>query len=339
MKALVIEEPNRVCIKDVPVPTPVYDEVLIRVAAAGFCGSDVHIFKGEHVASYPVIPGHEFSGTVVACGNAVRNFQPGDRVTADPNIFCENCDACKSNHQIHCEHLRVLGSLRDGAFAEYVTVPERCVFHIGAMDFLQASMCEPLGCVINSHNKFEMPIGGRVLIMGAGTIGLMQLLVSARRGASQIVMTDVKPGQLEIAKKLGASKVILADGTEEQALHTAAPDGFDVVIDATGVPACVEMGVKMLKYAGKLIVFGACPAHSSIRLNPFEVFFRDLQIIGSYALEKTMAQSIAMIENGGLVLTPLIGRTVSINDAVEVFNDFAQGRTSNKIILCFDDIN
>lgn len=333
MKALVIEAPYKVSVLDVPKPVPADDELLIKVAASGFCGSDVHIYKGEHVASYPVIPGHEFSGTVEACGKNVMHFKVGDRVTADPNIFCENCSSCKSNHQIHCEHLEVLGSLRDGAFAEYVTVPERCAFHIGDMDFLQASMCEPLGCVINSHNKFEIPVGGKVLIMGAGTIGLMQLMMCRHRGASLIVMTDIKDDQLKKASELGANEVIRADGNENKRLKEIAPEGFEVVIDATGVPACVENGFKLLKYGGKLIVFGACPTESSIKINPFEVFFRDLQIIGSYALEKTMGQSIAMINDGGLDLMPLIGRTVTLEESAEVFLDFVNGKTSNKIIV------
>ncbi len=140
MKVLYIEKENMVYLKDVPKPEPKADEVLIKVAACGFCGSDVHILKGGHVQKYPVIPGHEFSGVIEKTGKDVIHFKEGDRVAADPNIFCENCDACKSNHQIHCKDLSVLGSLRDGAFAEYVTVPEKCVFHIGDIDFVQASM-------------------------------------------------------------------------------------------------------------------------------------------------------------------------------------------------------
>lgn len=333
MKALIIEAPNQISVREVPRPVPADDELLIRVAAAGFCGSDIHICKGEHIANYPVIPGHEFSGIVEECGKNVVHFKKGDRVTADPNIFCENCAACKSNHQIHCEQLQVLGSLRNGAFAEYVTVPERCAFHIGDMDFLQASMCEPLGCVINSHNKFEIPVGSKVLIMGAGTIGLMQLMMCRCRGASLIVMTDIKDDQLKKARDLGANEVIRADGKENERLKELAPEGFNIVIDATGVPACVENGFKLLKYGGKLIVFGACPANSSIRIDPFEVFYRDLQIIGSYALEKTMGQAIAMINDGGLDLSPLIGQVISLDKSADRFLDFASGKTSNKIIV------
>lgn len=335
MKALSIEKENTVCLKEVPRPVPKPDELLIKVAACGFCGSDIHFLRGGHVQKYPIIPGHEFSGVVEETGSDVRNFRAGDRVTADPNIFCENCDACKSNHQIHCKNLTVLGSLRDGAFAEYVTVPERCAFHIGELDFIQASMAEPLGCVINSHNKYEIPIGATVLIMGAGTIGLMQMMLSKKRGAAKVIMTDIKDAQLEKAKEAGADIVLKSDEHIEDALKKLAPEGFDIVIDATGVPKCVEMGIKLVKYAGKMIVFGGCPAGSAIEADPFDIYFRDIQIIGSYALEKTMGQAIAMLESGAVDLRPLVGQVTDIDGAPDLFRDFAAGKTSNKLIVNF----
>lgn len=337
MKALYIEKENTVYLKEVPKPEPLPDELLIKVAASGFCGSDIHILKGGHVQKYPVIPGHEFAGVVEAVGSRVINFKPGDRVAADPNIFCENCDACKSNHQIHCKNLSVLGSLRDGAFAEYVTVPERCAFSIGDLDFIQASMAEPLGCVINSHNKYEIPIGSTVLIIGAGTIGLMQMLLSKKRGAARVVMTDVKEAQLEKAKELGADITVKSDENIEQVLRGIAPEGFEIVIDATGVPKCAEMGVRLVKYAGKMIMFGACPVGSRITVDPFDVYFRDIQIIGSYALEKTLGQSIAMLQSGAIDLRPLVGQIVGIDDAAQLYRDFADGKTSNKLIVRFFD--
>lgn len=337
MKALYIERENVITLKDLPKPEPKADELLIKVAASGFCGSDIHIYKGGHVQKYPVVPGHEFSGVVEAVGAEVKNFKPGDRVAADPNIFCENCDACKQNHQIHCKNLSVLGSLRDGALAEYVTVPERCAFDIGDLDFVSASMAEPLGCVINSHNKYEIPIGATVLIQGAGTIGLMQMLLSKRRGAALVVMTDIKDAQLEKAKEVGADIVLKSGPDVEEKLRQIASEGFDVVIDCTGVPKCVEQGIKLVKYAGKMIVFGACPVGSKATIDPFDIYFRDIQIIGSYALEKTLGQSIAMLKSGALNLKPLVGKVFPIDEAVEMFEDFAAGRTSNKLIVSFFD--
>ncbi|MDD3174519.1 MAG: alcohol dehydrogenase catalytic domain-containing protein, partial [Herbinix sp.] len=219
MKAFIIQEPFKADVFEVEKPVPKDDEVLIKVVAAGFCGTDIHTFKGEHVTNYPIIPGHEFSGVVEQVGKNVKSFKEGDPVIADPNVFCENCFYCKQNKQIHCEHIEVIGNTRNGAFAEYVTVPERCVFQAGNLDLVQGAMAEPLACVINSHNKVTIPVGAKVLITGAGTIGLMQLIISKRRGASSITIIDIKLDQLELAKTLGADNIILSDSNVEKELR------------------------------------------------------------------------------------------------------------------------
>ena len=337
MKAFVINKPFDAGVYDVEKPVPKSDEVLIKVKAAGFCGTDIHTYKGEHPAVYPIIPGHEFSGVVVECGEGITQFKPGDKVIADPNIFCENCPSCKANKQIHCKNIKVIGNTRNGAFAEYVTVPERCVFHAEGLDLIQGSMAEPLACCINSHNKYEIAIGSRVLVLGAGTIGLMQIMLCKRRGAADITVIDVKPGQLEMAAKLGANHTVLSDKDVESKLREIHPEGYDIIIDATGVPFVVEMGIRLLANTGTFVSFGACAPNSEIKVNPFDIYYKDLKIIGSYALQKTMGQSIAIIGEGGLDLSPLIGQVIPLEDMPRVFDDFVNGRTQNKIIVAFDD--
>lgn len=335
MKAFVIEKPFEAGIREVEKPVPKPDEVLIKVAAAGFCGTDIHTFKGEHVTNYPIIPGHEFAGIIEETGTAVTQYKAGDRVIADPNIFCEKCFFCKQNRQIHCENIQVIGNTRNGAFAEYVTVPEQCVFSAGKMDLVEGAMAEPLACVINSHNKAAIPIGANVLICGAGTIGLMHLLMARRRGAGTITVIDVKETQLKQAEKLGADHAVFSDAAVERTLRSMYPRGFDFIIEATGVPKVAEMAVRLLADTGTYVAFGACPTDSEIRINPFDIYYRDLKIIGSYALQKTMPQSIAMI-NGGLDLKPLIGQIFSVDELPEKFADFVAGKTSNKMIVKFD---
>ncbi|MDO4275612.1 MAG: zinc-dependent alcohol dehydrogenase family protein [Eubacteriales bacterium] len=334
MKAFVIKKPFEAGVFEVDKPVPKADEVLIKVAAAGFCGTDIHTFKGEHVTNYPIIPGHEFSGIVEEAGEEVTQFKAGDRVIADPNVFCEKCRYCKQNKQIHCEDIQVIGNTRNGAFAEYVTVPERCVFPAGEMDLVEGSMAEPLACVINSHNKACIPIGADVLICGAGTIGLMQLMMARRRGAGSVTIIDIKEPQLSKAKELGADHAVMSDEHVEEKLRELYPQGFDFIIEATGVPKVGEMAVKLLADTGTYVAFGVCPTDSEIKINPFDIYYRDLKIIGSYALQKTMPQSISMI-NGGLDLKPLIGQVISLEEMPEKFADFVAGKTSNKIIVKF----
>lgn len=335
MKAFVIKKPYEAGVYEVERPVAKANEVLIKVAAAGFCGTDIHTFKGEHVTDYPIIPGHEFSGVVVETGNEVTQFKTGDPVIADPNVFCEKCFYCKQNKQIHCENIQVIGNTRNGAFAEYVTVPERCVFHADGLDLVVGSMAEPLACVINSHNKAAVPVGANVLICGAGTIGLMQLLMAKRRGAATVTIIDLKEPQLEKAKQLGADNAIMSDSNVQEKLRALYPRGFDFIIEATGVPKVAEMAIKLLADTGTYIAFGVCPTDSEIKVNPFDIYYRDLKIIGSYALEKTMPQAVSMIK-GGLNLEPLIGKVISIDEMPEKFGEFVAGKTSNKIIVKFD---
>lgn len=337
MKAFVINKPLDAGVYEVEKPSIRPDEVLIKVKAAGFCGTDVHTFKGEHPTRYPVIPGHEFSGTVAECGAQVAHFKPGDRVVADPNIFCENCAACKANHQIHCEHIQVIGNTRNGAFAEYVAVPERCVFAADSMDLIQGAMAEPLSCCINSHNKYDIRIGSRVLILGAGTIGLMQLMLVKRRGACDITVVDIKDEQLAMARELGADCVVRSDADVERTLRARHAKGFDIVIDATGVPKVVEMGIRLVAETGTFVAFGACPPDAQIVVNPFDIYYKDLRIIGSYALEKTMGQALRMLDEGALDLRPLIGRVISLDEMPAVFDEFVHGRTQGKVVVVFDD--
>lgn len=337
MKAFRINNPYDAGICEIPIPVPAADEVLIKVKAAGFCGTDIHTYKGEHPTQYPIVPGHEFSGTIAGIGADVNNFKVGDNVIADPNVFCENCDSCKSNHQIHCQNIKVIGNTRDGAFAEYVTVPERCVFNAGNIDLLQGALAEPLSCCINSHNKIEIKFGSKVLILGAETIGLMQMLLCKRRGASSITIIDTKQSQIDMAKKLGADNALISDSGIENKLKELSNDGYDIIIDATGVPKVVEMGIRLLATNGTFISFGACTPDSQITVNPFDIYYKDLKIIGSYALQKTLGQAIKMMDEGGLDLKPLIGKTISIDEMPKVFDDFVNGKTNNKIIVTFED--
>ncbi len=334
MKAFVITEPKHAALMDIPDPVPADDEVLIKVSASGFCGTDIHTYKGEHPSKYPLVPGHEFSGVVEEAGTAVTRFKPGDPVVVDPNIFCESCYFCKQNKQIHCENIQVIGNTRNGAFAEYVTAPERCVFSAEGLDLVQSAMAEPLGCVINAHNKVAIPIGGNVVVFGAGTIGLMHLMIAKRRGAANVAVVDVKESQLRMARKLGADKTFLSDADIASALRREFPHGFEVVIDATGSPNVVELAIPLTAVTGTFLAFGACPTESSVRINPFDLYYNDWKLVGSYALEKTLSQSIAMLQSG-LDLGVLIGKTISLDEMPAWFEDFRNGKTSNKIIVTF----
>ncbi len=314
MKAGQITHPNEVHVVTAAVPEPGPDDVLIRVHAAGICGTDVHILRGEYEAHYPLIPGHEFSGEVAGVGANVTRFHVGERVTADPNIPCNRCLFCQRNEPNQCRHLRAVGVTRDGAFAEYVVVHEGNVFPIGDISYKAAALIEPLACVVWGLKQVEVQPGDSALIFGAGPMGCLLLQAVKHAGAARVVAVDTVPWRLEMAEHLGATETVLADPDSPAILNQLEPDGFDLVTDATGIPAVLEGAFQYARPRGKIWVFGVTPRDASVRFSPYEVFRKDLKIIGSFAVNRTFPQSIALIQQGAVQVEPLVSHELGLDE-------------------------
>lgn len=330
MEAYLIEGVEQHRIGTMPVPAPGEGEVCIRVMAAGLCGTDAHIYKGEYFGAYPIVPGHEFSGVVEQVGGGVHNFKPGDRVAADPNIFCENCPECKENRQNFCQNFDAAGVTVHGAMAQFVVIPEKCVFSIGDISFTHGALIEPLACVVHSQNQLALKLASRVLIVGAGAIGLMQLQVSRINGGGFVAVSDIRQDRLDLAKELGADAALLAGDVNA---FVGAHGGFDVVIDCTGVPAAVEGAVSFVKNGGTLLIFGVCPDDSKISISPYEIFHRELTILGTFALRKTFGQAIQLVESGRILLDPLVGSKVLLQDFPQEMEAFVAGKSWMKTVV------
>ncbi len=314
MKAARIEKPGTSIVTTVAEPSVGADDVLIKVHAAGICGTDLHIFKGEYEAEYPIIPGHEFSGEVVAVGANVVNFKVGDRVTADPNIPCNRCSYCQRNEPNQCKNLRAIGVTRSGAFAEYVVAPEGNVFSIGDMTYGAAALIEPLACVVWGIKRVDVQAGDTALVFGAGPMGALVAQSLKQAGAVRVVVTDVVPWRLQMAEQLGATHTVVADQQQASKLKAIEPDGYDIVVDATGIPAVLEGTFPYAKPRGKIWVFGVTPQGTTVKFPSYEVFRRDLQIIGSFAVNRTFPQSIALIQSGAIKVEPLISHQLPLDD-------------------------
>lgn len=314
MKAAQIVRPGHGIVTTVQEPIPGADDVLIKVRAAGICGTDLHIFKGEYEAEYPIIPGHEFSGEVVAVGANVTNFKVGDRVTADPNIPCNRCAYCQRNEPNQCKNLRAIGVTRSGAFADYVTAPEGNVFTIGDMSYGAAALIEPLACVAWGMTQVNVRPGDSALVFGAGPMGILVAQSLKQAGAVRVVVTDVVPWRLQMAEQLGATHTVIADDQQATKLKAIAPDGYDIVADATGIPAVLEGTFQYAAPRGKIWVFGVTPQGSTVKFPSYEVFRRDLKIIGSFAVNRTFPQSIALIQCGSIQVEPLISHRFELSE-------------------------
>ena len=272
--------------------------MLIKTVAAGICRTDVHLFDGSLTPGYPRVSGHEFSGTVAAVGDGVDGFVPGDRVTADPNIACGSCIFCQRNEANQCLDHEAIGITRDGAFAEYVLAPQANVFSIGSIPFPEAAMIEPLACVVWGLKRVHVQPGDSVRVLGAGTIGCLLTMALRASGAGTIVVTDTLPWRLDRAAEVGATEVVLADERQQGRLAALEPHGFDIVVDATGVASVLEQSIRYARPRGRVWVFGVMPPEATVQVSPFEIFRKDLTIIGTHAVNRTFPEAVAWVASG-----------------------------------------
>jgi 2-desacetyl-2-hydroxyethyl bacteriochlorophyllide A dehydrogenase len=314
VKAAYYQARRELDVREAPDPEPGPNEVLVRVAACGICGTDQHIFDGDFFPSYPLIGGHELAGEVVALGRQPVEpvVREGDRVAVDPSLFCGSCFFCQRGQGNHCLNWNAIGVTRDGGFAEYVVAPTANVYPVGDMPYEVAAFIEPISCVVYGLQRLRIPVGANALIYGAGPIGLLMLQLVAHGGASTIAVVDLNEDKLKLARSLGAHEVISAGRGADEALGTISPLGFDVVIDCTGVPAVVEHMFMHVRKNGKLLFFGVNQPDAKIAISPYDVYQKDLEILGSFALRYTFHDALALLESGAIDVQPLLSNRFPI---------------------------
>jgi 2-desacetyl-2-hydroxyethyl bacteriochlorophyllide A dehydrogenase len=318
VKAVLIEQPGQVSLQTVPDPVLAPDEVIIKVAACGLCGTDVHLYQGKIHGAYPLIPGHEVSGTIIAVGPEVSgDWAVGQRVIFDPNLACGECEFCRRGLYNHCRAWAGVGITRSGGFAEYVAVPASVLYDLGQLAFAVGAFVEPLSCVAHGLNRAPARPGDNVLVFGAGPIGLLLMQAARAQGAERVVVTDVLPDRLAVAEQLGAVSVP-ADKEQDGRLRDLAPIGYDLVIDATGVPGVVEAALDYVRPAGQTLIFGVCPEDARIPLSPYDVYRRDLSIVGTFALNRTFPPALEWLSSGAVQVEPLLTHQVGLDELPDV---------------------
>ncbi|PJN88718.1 zinc-dependent alcohol dehydrogenase family protein [Bacillus sp. mrc49] len=326
MRALVIEEPYKAVVKEVPYPVPHSGEVTIKVKHTGICGTDIHIYKGEFLSPYPIIPGHEFSGVIHEIGENVKGFHVGERVTADPSLFCGECEYCLTHRGNQCTNWGALGNTTDGSMAEYVKVPARNVVKLpDSLSFEEAAFIEPMACVVHAMNRLDLQVGERVLLFGAGAMG-QQLIQSLKMaGASELVVVDLDQAKLDMGIEWGATKGVLSHEMETELNQEKYPHGFDVVVDATGIPSVIERAFDYIGKTGKYLQFGVTAQDAKVSLDPFKLYNNDWTILGSMAINYTFIPAFHWVKEGRIQLKPLISDQLSLEETI----DYLQGNRSS----------
>ncbi|HEX2175230.1 MAG TPA: zinc-dependent alcohol dehydrogenase family protein [Nocardioidaceae bacterium] len=297
MRAVQIEKPGSVLVGELPDPRPGVGEVLVGVAACGVCGTDLHIADGEFAPTpYPIVPGHEFAGTVLEVGPEVRTgLAVGSRVAVDPSLFCGHCAACRAGRGNLCANWGATGDTVDGAFAEQVTVPATNAYPIpDTMSYEQGALVEPLSCAVHGLRRLGVEVGESVLVVGTGTMGLLLVQLLERAGA-QVVAVDRVDAKAALAESMGARR---------SATSIAELDGeqFDAVVDVTGVPAVIEEGIDAVRRGGRFLVFGVAPSDARVALSPFRIYNDEITVVGSMAVLHSFGTALGLIA-GGVVRT------------------------------------
>ncbi|MFE3649137.1 zinc-dependent alcohol dehydrogenase family protein [Streptomyces sp. NPDC059101] len=331
MRALVVTAPGprgTAAVTELPDPRPEPDEVVVRVTSCGLCGTDMHILGGElPVVGYPLVPGHELTGEVVAVGAAVRDRAVGDRVAVDPNMPCGACHYCRIGRGNLCEDYTAIGVTRAGGFAELVAVPARCAYVLPAhLSEAAAGLVEPLSCAVHGLNRLPRRPGEHYLIYGAGTMGLLMAALVRTAGAASVSVVDLNEERLAFARSFGADAAV----THADALGRA--PGFEVVIDATGVIAAIEDGLGRVRRGGTFLQFGVADPARAASFSPYRVYSQEIDIIGSMAVHNSFQPAIDLLAAGlgGVPVDSLVSDVYGLDGFDEAVARFRAG-TGRKI--------
>ncbi|WAH96336.1 zinc-dependent alcohol dehydrogenase family protein [Arthrobacter sp. MMS18-M83] len=321
MRAIVFEGPGQLALGEVPDPVPGPKEVVIKVAAVGICGTDTHVLDGEFEGTvFPLIPGHEATGTVEAVGEGVTSLAVGDHVAVNPSTTCGECEYCLTGRGNLCRNWNGLGVVAsDGAAAQFLKAPVSNVFKLKPeTDLYQAALIEPLACAIRGYDILPRKMGEHYLVYGAGTMGLLMAQLAPRAGAASVTIVDLNESRLQAARDVGIENVY--SNADEAARHQ-----WDVVIDCTGVIRAIEDGLPRVKAGGTFQHFGVAPAEAKAGYSPFRVYRDELNIVGTMAVLNTFGRAVEMFEAGAIKSVPMISHAFTLDDYSEALEMFRKG--------------
>lgn len=320
--SLVVLGPDKAEIQTRAVPEIGTGDVLVRVAACGICGTDRHIFHGHYPSRFPLVIGHEFSGIVDKVGTAVEGINVGDKVSIDPNILCGTCSSCREGYPNLCRNMTALGVDIDGGFSPYCRVPASQIYKLPPeADLVEAALVEPLSCILHGVDLLKVKAGTRVIIFGGGFIGQLMAQVIRLQGAARIVVVDHNPDKRAMAEKLGFESV---DNASEQARQSLEAFGeFDAAVDCAGSGDVLEQCIRMCRPGGRILLFAAYGEGQEVAITPYDVFRKQLQIIGSFTYPDTQTRAIRLLASKKLDLDTLVTR-IQVDQVLDVFKNELQ---------------
>lgn len=330
--------PGEVVLEEVEIPKPKPGEVLIRVNFCGICGSDIHAYHGVHpFIKPPIVLGHEFSGTIEELGEGVKGLEIGQRVVVEPLLTCGKCLNCRLGHYNRCKVMKVIGAQTNGAFSEYLTVPAHRVIGIpNEISFKHGALVEPLAVAVHAVKRAGTIGGLNVVVLGAGTIGLLTACVAKRYGANQVLITDLSDYKLKIAKSLGVDYTVNVRREDPVKIvkDVLDPDGVDVVFECVGSnPVTIAQAIDMVHRGATIIVVGVFRGEIPVKVGLIQD--REIELKGTAVyIFKDFLDAIELLRRREIVVDQLISKVFPLKEIKSAFNYIEENRdTVIKVLI------
>jgi len=326
MKAYLLHGKKDLRLEEIPDPVPCPGEVLVKVRSAGICGSDIHYYQqgrvGDYVPLNPFVPGHEFSGDVAQTGVNVSKIKVGIRVAVDPSQPCGLCSYCRTGHYNLCENMKYFGAASvvphlNGAFAEYVVVPERNCFPLpDSVSFIEAAILEPLSVAMQAVVRSGIITGKSVMITGGGTIGQLILLAAKASGAGKIIVSEIMEYQRNFALQMGADAVM---NPKDQSMESSAGEhvkaGFDIIFEASGAEQAINLALRLVRRGGTIVQLGFLP--DKIQIPGNLIMTKELSVLGSFRFANVFDLALNMVASGKIKVKPLVTQIIPFDRLIE----------------------
>ena len=338
MKAACLYGKKDIRIKEVPVPEIGQNEVLLKVKSAFLCGTDLRMYKNGYPGvseASPLIPGHELSGIIEKTGNKVQGYTEGMAVAVAPNMGCGSCNSCVSGNTQLCKvNFRAFGINIDGGFAEYAKIPEDAVkqgnmVEFKNLSFEEAALAEPLSCVFNAFQRYNVQPGDIVLIIGAGPIGLMHGKFADMAGASKVIINDIRQERLNLVKRVEPG-FLTSQGDEIRSLVTklTSGEGVQVIVTACPAPEAQILAMELAAMNGRVSFFGGLPKdRAKVPIDTNLIHYKQITVTGTTMQNlEQYRQCIRLIESGIIDVKPLITDTYPVENIIDAYNNTMQGK-------------